>query len=227
MPSKKKTKDALQKLMRAPGSPDEIWDDLLGSSDPKERLAKAVGGMKKYDDRAAVLVFQSMLEQYLEYAIASVMKVPEKDMPTLFGYDEEKGPGPIGSFRLKIDKGLELGLYEESMAADLRMIKLIRNVFAHARVQIDFLHEAVKDGCDALIVAKNIKEVGLEVGHRCKAWAAKVLTSRQKYTGSIAVMTDMLKSYPQLPATDVAIIVRYERMYKKALNARIGAVTVT
>ena len=68
-------------------------------------------------------------------------------------------------------------------------------------------------------MAKNIKEVGLEVGHRGKAWAAKVLTSRQKYTGSIAVMTDLLGLYTHLPVTDAAIIVRYERMYRKLLKA--------
>ena len=63
--SKTQVKKGLDRLMNAPGTSDDIWDDLLGASDPRKRFVRSLGGARKYDDRAAVLVFQAMVEAHL------------------------------------------------------------------------------------------------------------------------------------------------------------------
>jgi hypothetical protein len=216
--SKSKAKAALRLVLAQPGNVDEIWDGLLGTHDePRERLVRALAGVKEYDDRAAVLVFAAMVEQYLEIAITAVLKTPPAKTAKLFLYESPEGGGPLSTFAAKIKMGEALGLYEESMTNDLNMMKLIRNVFAHARVHVDFKHEAVMAACNALDCVKSLKSVGLEVGHRGKAFAINLLTARQKYIGAAAVFTILLAHYRQLPTTDAAIAQFYARLYNKAL----------
>ena len=96
--------DALHALMDAPGTPDDIWDDLLGSigDDPKDRLVRALVGHPKYDDRAAAIVFGAMLEHALEIAIGSVFASTQKRIKRLFSYQQR---GPLATFSAKVRKG--------------------------------------------------------------------------------------------------------------------------
>jgi hypothetical protein len=73
--SKTQVKKGLDRLMNAPGTSDDIWDDLLGASDPRKRFVRSLGGARKYDDRAAVLVFQAMVEAHLQLALVKIMKI--------------------------------------------------------------------------------------------------------------------------------------------------------
>ncbi len=164
-----------------------------------------------------MLVFQAMVEAHLQLALIKIMRVPKADVNKVFSYDQADGQGELATFAARIHKGAEVGLYEKSMLDDLNWIRHIRNVFAHTRVRVDFDEEAVRDACDSLAVITNLKRVGLEVGHRDKAWSVRMLTPRQKYTAACAVFTDMLALYLHVPVTDAAIAVRYERMYRKAL----------
>jgi hypothetical protein len=165
-----------------------------------------------------VLVFQAMVEAHLQLALVKIMKIAKADVHKLFSYDQRDGQGELATFAAKIHKGAVVGLYEKSMVDDLNWIKHIRNVFAHARLHVDFDEEAVRDACNSLTVITNLKRVGLEVGHRNKAWRVSMLTPRQKYTAACAVFTDMLALYLHEPVIDAAIVVRYERMYRKALS---------
>ena len=144
---------ALRSLLAEPGSLDDVWDDLLGKAigdRPNMRVARALIGVKEYDDRSAVLVFGAMLDQHLEQAIGAVLYSTRKRTKKLFAYDDKEGGGVLSTFAAKIKMGHALGLYGDEMLDDLELIKLIRNVFAHARVSVDFKHSAVAEACDAI-----------------------------------------------------------------------------
>jgi len=217
MAKKPDPSDALRRLLAEPGSLDDVWDDLLGSAidNPRERLVRALAGLKKYDDRSAVLVFGAMLDQHLEQAISAVLHSTPKRTRKLFAYNDKEGGGILSTFAAKIKMGNSLGLYGEEMLEDLELIKLIRNVFAHASVQVDFDHSAVQEGCEAIVLSSNLNKNGLQVGHRVKAYDVKMSTARQKFSGAISMMAHYLGLFPHLELSDPVIPANYYRMYGK------------
>ena len=56
----------------------------------------------------------------------------------------------LGTFGAKIKMGHALQLYGDITRADLNCIKDIRNVFAHAKMQLDFSSPEVIDACTQL-----------------------------------------------------------------------------
>lgn len=145
----KEAYEALQRLMDDLGEPFEVWDDLVGltAGNPLAELANMLAGLPRYDDRAAALVYGAMLEHSLEIAISTYFVVDPKALRRVFDYS---AMGPLATFESKIRLGLALGVFEQKMHDDLRMLKQIRNAFAHARSKIDFYTPAVVSACNSL-----------------------------------------------------------------------------
>jgi DNA-binding MltR family transcriptional regulator len=92
-----------------------------------------------------VLLMSSVLEAIIEHGIKSKMRpLTKSQRERLF-----EGYGPIASFSAKIDIGYSLRVFDEKVLADLRVIKEIRNEFAHPEHLIHFGDDAL-----AAMVAK-------------------------------------------------------------------------
>lgn len=219
MPKKLDPLAALRKLLTEPGSLDDVWDDLLGSAtdDPKKRVLRAMSRGKGYDDISAVLVFTAMLDQFLQGAIASVLYSKPQRTKLLFAYDHKEGGGVLSSFAAKIKMGNSLGLYCDNMLKDLEVIKLIRNVFAHAQVHVDFDNAAVNDACNVILLAENIAKRDWRIGHQGHMKVIKIDTSRQRFTSSVAMMAHYLSLYQHLELSHPMIPTIYAKMYGVAL----------
>jgi hypothetical protein len=177
---------ALRNLMNTPGSYNDIWGDVLKGiePDPKKKIARILDH-PNYDDRAAAIVFTSMLEQMLEFALTT--HFPHADS-TLFSYPDD---GPFSEFSAKIKIGHALGIYCSRMQADLTRVKNIRNAFAHARILVSFETPAISMNCDLLKIAAKSIEVGIGGG--------EIKTARQKFTTAVAMLCHILQVYCQKP----------------------------
>jgi hypothetical protein len=103
--------------------------------------------LSKDSDRAAGVVAGSVLEQRLrEYLISTFPKTPKTNQCLkLFNPS-----GAFGSFSVKIDMACLFKLVNERSHHDLKIMKDIRNRFAH-HVEIDsFDHSEVSDRCRSL-----------------------------------------------------------------------------
>jgi DNA-binding MltR family transcriptional regulator len=52
--------------------------------------------------------------------------------------------GPLKSFHSKIVMAYALGIIDETMRENLHIVRRVRNVFAHAKILIDFTEETIK-----------------------------------------------------------------------------------
>jgi hypothetical protein len=90
--------EALLRLMDEPGSSDDVWDDFWGvatTDDAESALARAAALAAKYDDRAAAIVFASILEHALELALSSRFVTETERIRQLFSY-RGKGRRTVG-----------------------------------------------------------------------------------------------------------------------------------
>lgn len=141
---------ALKALMEEPGSDREIFEHLLHDTetDPTTRVARALAGIRNYDDRGVAIIFGSLLERNLELALSTHFAIDSAQARRIFSYTED---GPLANLAAKIAMGYALGIYDDRMRSDLRWVKDIRNAFAHARVEVSFATDAVVKACDQLI----------------------------------------------------------------------------
>lgn len=151
---------ALRALMSEPGSHIDMWNDLAidfpeGSAG---LVARALIG-PNYSDRDAALVYGSMVEQALETAISTHFVTSTEEQAKFFSYADEDSAFP--TFAAKTSLGFALGIYDDRMRDDLTCIRNVRNVFAHARVAVDFGHPAIIQAC-AMIKARNIATIAAE-----------------------------------------------------------------
>jgi len=136
-----------------------------------------------YDDRAAVLLAHTTLEQHLERAIATHFTIPwEAANITLFRR------GLLSNFSPKIEIAFALGVFSKEMKDDLSWINVIRNAFAHASTHIDFQSDPVAAACNQLLIPR--------LGSHPPGFAAPwpLVTARDKYVGSVASITEWLNT---------------------------------
>jgi len=136
----------LQKLINHVTASSDAWGILSGW--------ELNGG----EDRSQAIVAASLLEQALEYAIASHFVLSEQDVRNLFS---DQAEGSISSFATKIKLAYALGIIENTIRSELIAIKDIRNVFAHTRVTVSFETSAIIAACDALRVPGFVSYEGL------------------------------------------------------------------
>ena len=97
--------------------------------------------------RMAAILAAAGVEDGLEFAIQNqfMRGLNKSEFKDMFDSD-----GMLSTFGAKIKMGHALQLYGDITRADLNCIKDIRNVFAHAKMQLDFSRPEVIDACNQL-----------------------------------------------------------------------------
>lgn len=94
---------------------------------------------KLSSDLGRAILTAAIVEEQLELLLLAHLDVNEKVAELLFS-----GRGCYGSFDRKIDLARKESLIDKRMCNDLRIIKNIRNEFAHTRNRLTFSSEAVR-----------------------------------------------------------------------------------
>jgi hypothetical protein len=127
------------------------YRDLMSERPDIDRVLAILGGFRlgiqagEHQDRAAVLVCVSLLEQTLEDAIwfrAAAHASDERER-----FFNENG-GVATSLAEKIFLAFVLGVIGPETRRDLARIRQIRNVFAHAKRHLDFSVKEIVELCD-------------------------------------------------------------------------------
>lgn len=99
----------------------------------------------KQSDRAVAIVSGSVLETILQLMLKKFL-ISDKHLEKLLF----NGFAPLSTFRAKIDTAFYLGLLNEQEHHDLKIIKRIRNEFAHNIGAINFKSHKIADRCNEL-----------------------------------------------------------------------------
>ncbi len=134
--------NALKKISREAPSPEE--------------LAKIREGTKQFDDRSAAIIVASLTEHALETAIRnSLPPMADGDWAGLV----ERDDGPLLAFGPKIKIAYALQIIDQLARDDLRVLKNIRNAFAHAKKDIRFESANVAAACAALKIVDLLEPI--------------------------------------------------------------------
>jgi DNA-binding MltR family transcriptional regulator len=117
--------DALRKLIR----------DVPPPADVKLIL----DNLDKESDRSAALVASSLLDTTLERVLRHSMTRKDRELNNQLFQQR----GPLGDFYSKVIIANAFGVISEKMAAELNIIRNIRNVFAHATSSLSFETEEI------------------------------------------------------------------------------------
>lgn len=138
-------------------------------------------------DRAAALIAASFLEDRLEELIKTKFVEDNNLLSRMF-----KGYGPLASFSAKIDISVLMGLNDEAIAEMLRVIKNIRNDFAHDIRPIDFNTQKIRDKVNSI---PDIETPKINIfGDERDAWSENLIEQildgqkkgpRQKYMSAV------------------------------------------
>jgi hypothetical protein len=134
----------------------------------------------EHQDRAAVLVCVSLLEQTLEDAIWSRAAVHASDERDRF-FNENGGVAT--SLAEKIFLAYVLGVIGPETRKDLTRIRQIRNVFAHAKHHLDFNTQEVVELCDFEICKSDLWKVAI---------GAATLTPREIFLEAVQIIAEGL-----------------------------------
>lgn len=96
----------------------------------------------KQSDRASAVVSGGILEEILQRMITAFFLPHSNVRKSMFD-----GLTPISTFGAKIDLSYHIGLINKTEYEDLKLIKKIRNNFAHSIKGINFETESIKDRC--------------------------------------------------------------------------------
>ena len=103
----------------------------------------------KQSDQASAVVSGSILEELLQRMITAFLLPHANVRKSMFD-----GITPISTFGAKIELSYHLGLINKEEYEDLKLIKNIRNEFAHSIKGISFETESIKDRCIQLQTLK-------------------------------------------------------------------------
>lgn len=149
---------ALRRLMLQPGAPDHVTTEyyklsLAGTFAP-EKIKEIFPAHPDHDDRGAAIVLSSMIERSLERALMTHFTIDDSAARNLFSYTED---GILSTFNAKVAIGFALGIYDERMQSDLKWTARIRNVFAHARVDVGFHVPEISDAVDQIQISQILR----------------------------------------------------------------------
>ncbi len=130
-----------------------------------DQLNRTFEEVFKQTDRASAIVSSALLEELLERLLLAFLIDHQSVERDLFD-----GMSPLSTMSAKINLAYYLGLLEQSEFEDLKLIKNIRNDFAHSFEGINFETQRIRDKClqlktltstspprDAMDSIKNIK----------------------------------------------------------------------
>ncbi len=159
-----------------------------------ERVLAILGGFRlgiqggEHQDRAAVLVCVSLLEQTLEDAIwhRAATEQAKEERERFFN---ENG-GVATSLAEKIFLAYVLGVIGPETRRDLTRIRQIRNVFAHAKRHLGFNTNEIVELCDFAIYDSDVWKTAV---------GAATLTPREIFTEVVQIIAEGLMCPIALP----------------------------
>jgi hypothetical protein len=95
-------------------------------------------------DRSVAILLAAEVERFLEFAILSKL-MNKENADELVSRD-----GPLATFSRKILIGYAIGLYDPQFRDDLKLIKDMRNDFAHSMSPLSFNTKSVRERCAAI-----------------------------------------------------------------------------
>ena len=159
-----------------------------------DRLLETLAGFRlgiqggEHQDRAAVLVCVSLLEQTLEdtiwYRAAAEHANDERER-----FFSENG-GVASSLAEKILLAYVLGVIGPETRTDLTRIRQIRNVFAHAKRHLEFNMKEIVELCDFEICKSKIWKTAV---------GSATLTPREIFVEVVQIIAEGLMCPIQLP----------------------------
>ena len=115
------------------------------------RLHEAFSGES---DRAAAIVAGALLDEaVLRLLDRRLAPAPHKDRSITGGAN-----APLGAFSTRIDACCQLGLISKHLAADLHLIRRVRNDFAHSTDDLSFDSGPIRDRVRALEVTSGFNK---------------------------------------------------------------------
>jgi hypothetical protein len=115
--------------------------DLTGQWPSNEEVGAAQEAFQHGPPIVCAILGAALIEYELEAMLRRRFK--HRDDDTWAELTDEHGP--LNTFSAKITAGRAFGLYDESVAKNLRIIKDVRNVFAHSKRLITFDEPAIID----------------------------------------------------------------------------------
>lgn len=116
---------------------------------------------EKESDRAAVIIGAAFLDEYLRQLIASFLIDEENEVNELLG-SEKHLMRPLGSFSARIRTAYCLGLISKHEYHDFKIIRDIRNRFAHEMHGLSSANQAIWQDCNRLIYPNKVMAEVLE-----------------------------------------------------------------
>lgn len=126
------------------------------------------------DDRSDVLLAVALLEQSIENAILQFFA--NKD-DTIF---IDQSEGNLSNLSMKIRLAYALGIIEDKIRKELKIIKDVRNVFAHSASIVRFDSEEISNAIEQLVIPKTVKWGSLA--------GPRPLTPREKFAASVRML---------------------------------------
>ena len=153
-------------------------------------LERAMEEIQNDHPRSAAIVGATYLDDVTRLAILTKLVDLSKDeTDRLF-----VGFAPLSSFSAKIQMAYAMGLIGKKTRHDLKTIRDIRNVFAHASVSVTFETEAVANAIN-----------GLHFGKLSEAW--NELSAQRKFAAVVnAIMIYMIALWSRVKPTEMTII---------------------
>ena len=161
---------------------------------------------------AAAILGASFVEFALDAAIRELLLADDDTWEDLVGDN-----GPLSTFYQKALIGYSLGIFEKDVLGNLKIIKFIRNSFAHPRKNLDFSTAFITDAMKKVVVPsspsperKSQLQDLLQIGEAketfihlcidtvsCISWSVHEILKRK--TAELCVV---LKSYEQDPSAE-------------------------
>ena len=128
-----------------------------------EELSSLSAELQFMDDRSAAIVAASVVEDAVQSLLVSKMRrLTNREYADLFS-----GDSPLTTFSAKIRLVYALKLISKANMGDLNITKDVRNIFAHARIPVDFSTNEIVSYVNALnildtveISSQHAKEIG-------------------------------------------------------------------
>jgi hypothetical protein len=133
------------------------WEDglrrLFKATPSKDIHGTIINVMKgTADDRSAALTSGALADTGLMAGIVAILRPPgPKDVDALFWTEKAK----YRTFNLRIKQASALGLIGPQTKRNLTVIREIRNVFAHALIEVTFNTPEIVAACNEIALSTN------------------------------------------------------------------------
>jgi DNA-binding MltR family transcriptional regulator len=160
-----------------------------------------IGEIEAADDRAAVIVAVSLIEDRLAATIKTCLHCHDKDaVAAMF-----EGMGPLRNFSAQVRLGFLIGIYGEAMRDTLNQLGRIRNRFAHELNVNSFAHPRVNGLVNNLNtdpIITSIKHESIKNAFVGSSLGASPAKDRKLFVATIQVtllLLELFRSYAHKP----------------------------